>query len=69
MKGVHTQRNIFHFMDSTVDIVDTWQAMEKLVDLCLTRSIGVSNFNSEQLTRILKGCRIKPVQNQVKIKI
>ena len=50
---------------SDVDYLDTWKAMEKLVDLGLTKSIGVSNFNSEQITRILENCRIKPVTNQV----
>lgn len=50
---------------SDVDYVDTWRAMEDLVEKGLTRSIGVSNFNSLQLTRILDGCRIKPVTNQV----
>lgn len=39
--------------------------MEKLVDLGLVRSIGVSNFNSQQLQRILDNCSIKPVTNQV----
>ncbi|XP_064602089.1 1,5-anhydro-D-fructose reductase-like [Liolophura sinensis] len=47
------------------DLVACWKAMEKLVDEGLVRSIGVSNFNSEQITRILKNCRIKPVTNQV----
>lgn len=50
---------------SDVDYLDTWRAMEKLVDQGLTKSIGVSNFNSEQITRILENCRIKPVTNQV----
>lgn len=50
---------------SDVDYLDTWHAMEKLVDLGLTKSIGVSNFNSEQITRVLENCRIKPVTNQV----
>jgi len=50
---------------SDVDYLDTYKAMEKLVDIGLVRSIGVSNFNSEQLTRILDNCRIKPVTNQV----
>lgn len=50
---------------SDVDYLETWKAMEKLVDLGLTKSIGVSNFNSEQITRILENCRIKPVTNQV----
>lgn len=39
--------------------------MEKLVDLGLAKSIGVSNFNSQQLERLLANCRIKPVANQV----
>lgn len=50
---------------SDVDFVDTWKAMEKLVQLGLVRSIGVSNFNSEQIDRILIEAEIKPVTNQV----
>lgn len=50
---------------SDVDYVDTWKAMEGLVAKGLARSIGVSNFNSLQLERILQGCKIKPVTNQV----
>lgn len=51
---------------SDVDYVDTWKAMEKLVEKGLVRSIGVSNFNSVQLTRILNVATIKPVTNQVR---
>ena len=50
---------------SDVDYVDTYKAMEKLVTLGLVRSIGVSNFNSEQIRRVLDNCEIKPVTNQV----
>ncbi|KAJ1531429.1 hypothetical protein ONE63_000109 [Megalurothrips usitatus] len=50
---------------SDVDILDTYRAMEALVDKGLTRSIGVSNFNSAQLERLLSNCSIKPVVNQV----
>ncbi|XP_015042817.2 1,5-anhydro-D-fructose reductase isoform X1 [Drosophila pseudoobscura] len=50
---------------SDVDYLDTYKAMEKLVKQGLVRSIGVSNFNSEQLARILANCEIKPVTNQV----
>lgn len=39
--------------------------MEKLVEKGLVKSIGVSNFNSEQLTRLLSIAKIKPVCNQV----
>lgn len=50
---------------SEVDYLDTWKAMEKLVQKGLVKAIGVSNFNSEQLQRILDNCTVKPVVNQV----
>jgi aldehyde reductase len=50
---------------SDVDYVDTWKELEKLVDQGLTKSIGVSNFSSQQLERVLANARIKPVTNQV----
>jgi aldehyde reductase len=50
-----------------VTIADTWKALEKLVDLKLTRSIGVSNFTPAQLDEVLKIARIKPVVNQVEV--
>ena len=50
---------------SSVDYVDTWKAMEACVQSGLTRSIGLSNFNSYQLQRVLDTSTIKPVTNQV----
>ncbi|XP_037031486.1 1,5-anhydro-D-fructose reductase-like [Bradysia coprophila] len=50
-----------------VDYVDTYKAMEKLVASGLVRSIGVSNFNSEQIDRLLANCTIKPVTNQIEV--
>lgn len=50
---------------SDVDYVDTWQAMEEVYKKGLTKSIGVSNFNIEQLKRLLQNVTIKPVVNQV----
>uniref|UniRef100_A0A0K8VGC8 Aldose reductase n=2 Tax=Bactrocera latifrons TaxID=174628 RepID=A0A0K8VGC8_BACLA len=50
---------------SDVDYVDTWSAMETLVEKGLCRSIGVSNFNIEQLQRVLDVARIKPANLQV----
>jgi diketogulonate reductase-like aldo/keto reductase len=52
---------------SDVDFVDTWKAMEECVELGLTKSIGLSNFNSEQIQRVLDVATIRPVVNQVDI--
>ncbi|CRL00278.1 CLUMA_CG013551, isoform A [Clunio marinus] len=50
---------------SNDDYVDTWKAMENLVDSGLIKSIGLSNFNSKQIERVLEIARIPPVMNQV----
>ncbi|KAJ8873159.1 hypothetical protein PR048_026776 [Dryococelus australis] len=48
-----------------LDYVETWKAMEKVVEEGLVRSIGISNFNSEQVKRVVAAAKIKPVTNQV----
>ncbi|TGZ71671.1 hypothetical protein CRM22_002508 [Opisthorchis felineus] len=50
-----------------VPLLDTWRAMEQLVDEGLVKSIGLSNFNRRQIDMIMKGARIKPVNLQVEI--
>ncbi|KAL0131927.1 hypothetical protein PUN28_000005 [Cardiocondyla obscurior] len=50
---------------SDVDYLDTWKAMESVLSKGFTKNIGVSNFNSEQITRILENATVKPVTNQV----
>ncbi|XP_044255967.1 aldo-keto reductase family 1 member B1-like [Tribolium madens] len=52
---------------SDVDYLETWQGMEECVKLGLAKSIGLSNFNSEQIERVLQKCTIKPVVNQVEV--
>ncbi|KAG4076314.1 hypothetical protein HA402_005757 [Bradysia odoriphaga] len=52
---------------SDVDYVDTYKAMEKLLVTGMVRNIGVSNFNSQQIDRLLANCSIKPVVNQVEV--
>ena len=49
-----------------VDIYnETWRAMEETVDLGISKSIGVSNYNISQLKTLLEMAKIKPVTNQV----
>ena len=50
---------------SDYDYVDTWKQMEKCVEMGLVKSIGLANFNSQQVNRILKDCKIKPAMNQI----
>ncbi|KAF4525310.1 hypothetical protein B566_EDAN014919 [Ephemera danica] len=52
---------------SDADYVDTWPEMEKLVNSGLVRSIGLSNFNSQQIQRVLDIAKIKPAVNQKKL--
>jgi aldehyde reductase len=56
-----------NIMLSDVDYLDTWREMEKCVQLGLTRSIGLSNFNSQQIDRVLANATIKPVNLQVRV--
>lgn len=48
-------------------LTKTWVAMEKGVDLGLTRHIGLSNFNIAKLKEILATARIRPEMNQVEL--
>ena len=51
-----------------ISVKDTWKKMEKLVEpkeQQLTKSIGISNYNAENIFNILSICNIKPVVNEV----
>ncbi|CAH0730687.1 unnamed protein product, partial [Brenthis ino] len=52
---------------SPVDYVDTWKAMENLVDKGLVKSIGLSNFNKRQIDRVMENSRIKPASLQIEV--
>jgi len=49
------------------DYVETWQAMEKCVAAGKTRDIGLSNFNSAQINRLMQHATIMPVALQVEV--
>ena len=50
-----------------VDYLDTWKAMEEFVDEGKVRSLGLSNFNIQQIERVLSSSRIEPANLQVKL--
>ncbi|XP_046808959.1 aldo-keto reductase family 1 member B1-like [Lucilia cuprina] len=49
------------------DFLNTWQAMEDLVESKLCKNIGISNFNKKQIKRLLKNCNIRPQTLQIEI--
>jgi diketogulonate reductase-like aldo/keto reductase len=51
--------------DSGVTLVETWQAMERLVDEGHARSIGLSDITLEKLREVVAAARIKPSMVQV----
>jgi len=50
---------------ATEAFTDTWTALENLVDLFLVKSIGLSQFNIEQIEQLLTSARVRPVTNQI----
>lgn len=49
-----------HFMQ-------TWRAMEKLVDDGLVRNIGTSNMTRPKMELLLRDCRIRPAVNEMEL--
>jgi alcohol dehydrogenase (NADP+) len=50
---------------AAVPLADTWKGMERMLELGLTRHIGVSNVSSRKLHELLRGARLRPEVNQV----
>jgi len=56
---------LIHFpLESNEENLRVWRVLEDFVDQGVLKSIGVSNFNEDQLSYLLKHARIKPVLNQ-----
>jgi len=51
--------------DHDVTLLDTWKAMETLVDHCKCRAIGLSDVGLDELKPIYDSARIKPAAIQV----
>ncbi|ORZ22539.1 NADP-dependent oxidoreductase domain-containing protein [Absidia repens] len=59
------ENNRFKCVD--IPVIDTWRAMEKLVENGSVRSIGVSNFTIPMLESLLSQCSIKPSVNEIEV--
>ena len=49
------------------EFMETWSAMEKLVDLGLVRHIGTSNMTIPKLELLLKDARVRPACNEMEL--
>ncbi|KAJ8942646.1 hypothetical protein NQ318_013359 [Aromia moschata] len=54
-------------LDVNNDLIGTWKVMEQQVKNGLTRAIGLSNFNAEQVQRVYDSAEIKPTVLQVEM--
>ncbi|WP_054895300.1 MULTISPECIES: aldo/keto reductase [unclassified Pseudomonas] len=63
----HDPRDVFgHVLyDADVQLMDTWRALESLVDEGRCRSIGLSDIGLEALKDIVANARIKPAVVQI----
>lgn len=61
----HDRRQVLIQQFGTPTLAENWRNMEQLVKDGLTKSIGVSNYASEDIEELSKTWRIKPAVNQV----
>uniref|UniRef100_A0AC34FQY1 NADP-dependent oxidoreductase domain-containing protein n=1 Tax=Panagrolaimus sp. ES5 TaxID=591445 RepID=A0AC34FQY1_9BILA len=52
-------------IEEEIDLLETWKALEEIEKDGKIKSLGVSNFNEQQLLHLYKNAQIKPVNNQV----
>jgi diketogulonate reductase-like aldo/keto reductase len=50
-----------------IDYLDTWKAMEKLLETGKVKAIGVCNFNKAEIERIFKEGKVPPAMHQVEM--
>lgn len=54
-------------LEPQVPLIETYAAMEKLVDAGIVKSIGVCNCTPGELKKIIDGARIKPAVHQIEL--
>nr|VWP02301.1 Mannitol dehydrogenase [Ganoderma boninense] len=56
---------LIHNPRQVEDLEQAWREFEKIKETGLSKSIGVSNFNVQQLQQIVKIAKFKPAVNQI----
>ena len=57
------------FISDEFIIPEIWIQMERLIDIGVTKKIGLSNFGILEIQQILNTCRIKPYINQIEVSL
>jgi len=64
--GIGFPTSIKDFQEPDVHpIEDTWKGMEEVLEMGLTKHIGLSNFNIQKIERIISSCEYQPEALQV----
>lgn len=53
--------------DPDWDFTDTWREMEKLLEAGKVKAIGVANFSTVNMRKLLDSCKVIPAVNQTEI--
>jgi alcohol dehydrogenase (NADP+) len=53
--------------EEAIPVMETWQAMEKLVKSGMCRFIGVCNFNLARMQDLVAQAHLKPAMNQIEL--
>ncbi|CAK1549027.1 unnamed protein product [Leptosia nina] len=56
-------------IDEKIDYLETYRGLENAYNAGLVKAIGVSNFNVEQMRRLLANCTIRPAVNQIQVNL
>ncbi|XP_045770624.1 uncharacterized protein LOC123871092 [Maniola jurtina] len=62
---IHIPRNVLNV--TNYDYLEIWKGLEDAKRMGLTRSIGVSNFNSTEINKILLNSKTPPAVSQIEI--
>ncbi|CAH2056486.1 unnamed protein product, partial [Iphiclides podalirius] len=56
-------------VDEKIDYLETYRGLEAVLEKGLAKAIGVSNFNLEQMKRLVANCRVVPAANQIEVNL
>nr|AEW46859.1 seminal fluid protein CSSFP010 [Chilo suppressalis] len=56
-------------VDEKIDYLETWRGCESVLEKGLVKAIGVSNFNIEQMKRLVTNCKVVPASLQIELNL